>query len=251
MGEEYFEAGPYGRQSRLIIKRNYKILFDHGKIVFPSLFERELNILDFGCALGVGASWLSTQVKGTIIGVDISDYAIQKAKKLFPYGNMLFYKLDLSTERDTKFLIAKHGYFDAVFSRDTIEHIPKEKHEAIVKNFFHLLIDGGVVLASMANGLNPYSYFCDRTHVGLRTPWSYSNLFKEAGFEVVKSFQKQGIPISRMAKEDERLIEVTIPVFGFVFYIFAKKKMKQQNTKNNKAVEDLSKNNAHSKSPNS
>jgi len=230
LGKEYFEGGPYGKQSQWIIKRNYKILFDYGKTVFPHLFERELKILDFGCAFGVGASWLSKQVKGIIVGVDISSYAIQKAKTFFPHNNMFFYKLDLSKELDNKFLIAKHGRFDVIFSRDTIEHLPKEKHEVTVKNFFRLLTNKGVVMASMANGLNPYSYFCDRTHVGLRMPWSYSYLFKECGFKIVKSFEKQGIPVSRRFKEDEQLIEVTIPLFGFVTYIFAKK-IKEQKTR--------------------
>jgi len=230
LGEEYFEAGPYGRQSRLIIKRNYKILFDHGKAVFPHLFEKKLKMLDFGCALGVGTSWLSKQVKGTVIGIDISDYAIQKAKTLFPCSNMFFYRLDLSKSPDAKFLVAKHGLFDVVFSRDTIEHIPREKQKAVLRNLFRLLTDNGVILASVANGLNPYSYFCDKTHVGLRTPLAYSNLFKELGFKIVKSFEKQGIPVSRRSKEDELLIEVTIPLFGFVIYIFAQKKVGQRFT---------------------
>ncbi|MBS7614534.1 class I SAM-dependent methyltransferase, partial [Candidatus Bathyarchaeota archaeon] len=230
LGKEYFEAGPYGGQSFLIIKRNYKILFDHGKTVFPRLFEKHLNMLDFGCALGAGTSWLSKHVKGTIVGVDISSYAIQEAKKMFPCNNIFFYKLDLSKRPDAEFLIAKHGVFDAFFSRDTIEHIPREKHRAVLRNLFRLLADNGVVLASVANGLNPYSYFCDRTHVGLRTPFSYNNLFKESGFEIVKSFEKQGIPVSRRSKEDELLKEVTIPIFGFAVYIFAKKKTAQRNS---------------------
>jgi len=223
MGKEYFESGPYGKQEYRIIERNYQILFEYGRRIFPDIFRRKLKMLDFGCAFGVGTFWLSNKINGIVVGVDISEYAIQKAKKLFLSNNIKFYCLDLSVIENINFLIRIHGKFDVIFSRDVIEHISKEKQKVIIKNFSTLLSDGGAVMIGTANGLNPYSYICDKTHIGLRTPWSYKRLFKEAGITIVKSFEKQWIPFLWRFRKDRSLMEIDLPLFGFMVYIFAKK----------------------------
>ena len=137
MGKEYFESGPYGKQEYRIIERNYQILFEYGRRIFPDIFRRKLKMLDFGCAFGVGTFWLSNKINGIVVGVDISEYAIQKAKKLFLSNNIKFYCLDLSVIENINFLIRIHGKFDVIFSRDVIEHIPKEKQKSYQK-FFNL-----------------------------------------------------------------------------------------------------------------
>jgi len=78
-------------------------------------------------------------------------------------------------------------------------------------------------MIGIANGLNPYSYICDKTHIGLQTPWSYKRLFKEAGITLVKSFEKQWIPFLWRFRKDRSLMEIDLPLFGFMVYIFAKK----------------------------
>jgi len=134
----YFERSSYGKQEAKIIERNYKYLLKEGLKYFPEILNEEiLKILDFGCAYDVGTSYLAKIFKNSIIvGVDISDYAIKKAKRLHQkIKNLNFRNLDLYQERSVKFLIKKYGYFDVIFTRDVLEHIPKERQEIVGKIF--------------------------------------------------------------------------------------------------------------------
>jgi len=222
---EYFEKRSYGKQDFKIIERNYKNLLDKGFKYFPEISKiNKIRILDFGCAFGVGTNYLSRVFnKGLIVGVDISKYSIQKANRLFPSrDNLKFHCLDLSKPKSLNFLVKMYDHFDVIFTRDVLEHIPKNKQEIIVKNFSTILKSGGVVMASIANGLNLYSYLCDKTHVGLRPPWFWKKVFNKY-MKVVKCFEMQWIPFLWRLREDKKLNEIHLPYFGLIVYLFAKK----------------------------
>jgi len=194
--EKYFESSPYGRQDPKIIERNYKNLLEKGLKYLPEISSiKKIRILDFGCAYGVGANYLSNRFKdGVIVGIDISEYAIQKARKIYSNKRkLIFYSLDLSKKESLDFLINEHGHFDMIFTRDVLEHIAKEWQEITLKHLSLLLKKGGVIIASIGNGLNPYSYICDRTHIGLRPPYFWKKIFNKY-MKVVKCFEKQWIP---------------------------------------------------------
>jgi len=135
----------------------------------------------------------------------------------------MFHRLDLSNETSLSLLINKYGYFDMIFTRDVLEHIPKNKQETIIKHFSFLLKRNGVVLASIANKLNFYSYICDKTHIGLRSPWFWKKVFNR-NMEVIDCFEKQWIPFLWRLVKNKEIIEVKMPLFGFVIYLFAKKR---------------------------
>jgi len=220
----YFERSSYGKQEAKIIERNYKYLLKEGLKYFSEILNKEgLKILDFGCAYGIGTYYLSRVFKNSIIvGVDISDYAIKRAKILYQkVKNLYFHNLDLSQERSVKFLIEKYGHFDVIFTRDVLEHIPKEQQETVVKNFSIILKRGGIVFASIANGLNLYSYVCDKTHIGLRPPWFWKKIFNKY-MKVIKCYEKQWIPFLWRFRRSRKMIEIHLPLFGFVIYLFAK-----------------------------
>jgi len=222
---EYFETGPYGKQDSKIIERNYKNLLDIGFKHFPELSKMDnIKILDFGCAFGVGTNYLSKMFsKRLVVGVDISKYSIQKANRLFSNrDNLKFHCLDLSRLESLNFLVERYGYFDVIFARDVLEHIPKEQQEIIVKNFSIILKNGGIVIASIANRLNLYSYICDKTHIGLRPPWFWKKVFSKH-MKVVKCFERQWIPFLWRFRKDKKLAEIRLPLFGFMIYLFAKK----------------------------
>ena len=228
---EYFEIGSYGKQDFKIIERNYKNLLDKGFKYFPEISRKDrIKILDFGCAFGVGTNYLSSVFsKGLVVGVDISEYAVQKANKLFSNKkNLKFHCLDLSKTKSLNFLLKNYGYFDMIFTRDVLEHVPKKYQKVIVKNFSIILKNGGIVMASIANGLNLYSFICDKTHIGLRSPWFWRNVFSKY-MKVIKCFEMQWIPFLWRLRKDKKLIEIRFPLLGFIVYLFAKKEYGRRN----------------------
>jgi len=81
---------------------------------------------------------------------------------------------------------------------------------------------GGIVFASIANSLNLYSYIVDKTHIGLRPPWFWKRIFNKY-IRVIKCYEKQWIPFLWRFKRNKEIIEIYLPLFGFVIYLFAKK----------------------------
>lgn len=225
--KKYFEEEGYGKQSPEIIERNYKVLLKETHRVFPEMFRRTngIKVLDFGCGYGIGTNYLSKVFDGLIVGVDISKYAIRKANNLFSKTNLKFYCLDLSTQESLKFLIDSYEYFDIVFTRDVLEHIPKAQQEIIVKNLSTLLRRGGAFIAAIPNGLNPYSYIVDKTHIGLRSPWSWRKIFSKY-LDVIKIYEKQWLPFLWRLRKDKKLIEIRLPLIGFMIYLFARRSEK-------------------------
>lgn len=221
--KDYFERGPYGKQDIQIIRRNYKILLENAKVA-NFLPSNPRQVLDFGCAYGAGTTFLSEQFQDAhIVGVDISEYAIDKAQAYYKRGNIDYYCLNLSRPDRFDFLKERYGVFDLIFSRDTLEHIALDKQEEIiVVAFAELLKEDGTVIAQTPNKLNPFSYE-DKTHIGLRSAKSWKILFKKF-FRDVNIFEKQFLPIIWKFRESKELLEFTLPIFGYNIYIFARLK---------------------------
>jgi 2-polyprenyl-3-methyl-5-hydroxy-6-metoxy-1,4-benzoquinol methylase len=220
--KDYFERGPYGKQDIHIIWRNYKILLDNAKVVgfLPSNLK---HILDFGCAYGVGTMLLSKKFpEAHVVGVDISDYAINKARVYYRRENIEYHCLDLCCPEHLNFLRRQYGTFDLIFTRDTLEHIALNKQEEVIFALANLLKEGGTLIAQTPNKLNPLLNR-DKTHIGLRSAKSWEELFSKV-FKKVKVFEKQYVPLIWRFKRDNWLFEFPFPRFGSNIYIFCREK---------------------------
>ncbi len=229
--KDYFECRSYGKQGEEIIQRNYRILIEKARKVFPEVFSNNLanyTILDFGCAYGAGTFFLSKVFpNATIVGVDISRYAIEKAIGRYSSKNITYLCLDLSRPRDVEYLKGRiHNKFDIIFTRDTLEHIPKRAHEYYIRTFASLLKENGIVIAQTPNNLNIYAHLCDKTHIGLGSPRYWRNLFKRY-FKEVKVSTMQYIPIIWRVRKNRGLVEIPCPLFGFNVYIFCRRIIKR------------------------
>lgn len=219
--KDYFEKGPYGKQDVQIIRRNYKILLDNAKAT-NFLPSNPKQVLDFGCAYGAGTAFLSEQFpKAHIVGVDISEYAINnKAQVYYKWENIDYYCLDLCCSDHLNFLKKKHGEFDLIFTRDTLEHITLDKQEEVLVAFTKLLKEDGTLIAQTPNKLNPLLNK-DKTHIGLRSAKSWKTLFQKL-FQEVKIFEKQYLPLFWRFKKNRALYEFPLPIFGCNLYIFCR-----------------------------
>lgn len=97
------------------------------------------KILDLGCGDGTRLAGLKT--KGEKVGVDISEYAINKGKKKFKNINLI--KGDISN------LPFKDGSFDFIYSMFVIEHV--ECPEKVLKEAFRVLQKGGTFILAAPN----------------------------------------------------------------------------------------------------
>jgi len=216
--KEYFESS-YEKQDIQIIQRNYKILLDNAKTAIPLPSNPE-RILDFGCAFGAGTTFLSEQFpKAHIVGVDISEYAINKAKLSYNRENIAYYCLDLCCSDHLNVLKEKYSEFDLIFTRDTIEHITLNKQKEVLATLAKLLKENGTLIVQTPNKLNPLSYF-DRTHIGLRSPNSWRRLFR-IFFEETVILVKQYVPFIWRTR-NKGLLELPLPCFGYSIYIFCR-----------------------------
>jgi len=116
----------------------------------PNLYNKKINILDFGCGDGTMASYVSKLFpQAKIKGIDISQESIYCAKKKFPTIN--FYCTENLNEKNS---------YDLIYSAGVFHHIEFKNHKNILKKIFNnLKINGYFVLFE----LNPYNILTRRT----------------------------------------------------------------------------------------
>jgi O-antigen biosynthesis protein len=125
-----------------------EISYEHWhRYFYATQFVKDKQVLDIACGEGYGAN-LMAQTAKTVVGVDISQEAIDFAKERYPRGNLSF--LQGSVE---KIPIDGVKKFDVVVSFETIEHVDAGMQESFLKEVRRLLKDDGVLVISSPNKL--------------------------------------------------------------------------------------------------
>lgn len=147
-------------------------------------FEQGNNkkVLEIGCSIGAAADILSSR-GFKVCATDISPYAVSNAKKLLPH--IEFNILDIS-ERPTH----NQGEYDLIYAFEVIEHLDDPKR--CIENAYSLLKPGGVLICSTPYPY-PYVYF-DETHISVKYPKEWVEIFRLSGLKNVKYSQVGFIP---------------------------------------------------------
>ena len=112
----------------------------HPAVVAINEFAKNAKkILDMGCGDGTRLASLETQ--GEKLGVDVSDFAIQRGEK--KYRNLKLIRGDVAN------LPFKDKSFDFVYSMFVIEHV--ESPEKVLKEAFRILAKGGTLILAAPN----------------------------------------------------------------------------------------------------
>lgn len=142
----------------------------------------DAHILDAGCGAGVPiAEILSLRFKVT--GVDFSEAQIDLAKKNVLDGTFIC--------ADMTKLDFPENSFDGICSYYAIIHIPREEHNALLKNFYRLLKPNGYALLCL--GAEHLIDDIDENYLGTRMYWShydadtYLKMLKDCGFSLIWS----------------------------------------------------------------
>lgn len=94
------------------------------------------RILDVGCGSGMStAAILSTWKDAEVIGVDLSEEMLQKARKILPQVQFI--------RRDCSKPLLDMGTFDLIFSNAFLQWIPNQ--EEFINQAFSMLKEGGVL----------------------------------------------------------------------------------------------------------
>lgn len=135
---------------------------------------RGSRILDCACGVGYGTKILATGPINDkrVTGVDVSEEAIQYARKRYDDPNIDFFAADGATFR------SDHA-FDTIVTLETIEHLPDPV--AFIANLVSLVADNGRIIASVpitpsVDG-NPY-------HLHDFTNRSFRRMFTTHGFKM-------------------------------------------------------------------
>jgi ubiquinone/menaquinone biosynthesis C-methylase UbiE len=99
------------------------------------------TVLDIACGTGYGSNILSKTAKG-VIGIDISQEAIEQAKKEYSNTNIKF------QQGDAAHIPFPDNTFDAIVSFETIEHLPKEAVEKYLGELKRVLKPDGEIYIS-------------------------------------------------------------------------------------------------------
>lgn len=124
----------YGRFSAFYFRGLFKPVLKYIGVA------KEGKVLDIGCAYGFlldkfPDSWQK-------FGIDISEYAIGKARRRLPSANFL-----VADAQDS--LPFEENFFDIVLFNDTLEHL--EKPEVALKNVYTVLKRGGILYITTPN----------------------------------------------------------------------------------------------------
>jgi len=162
---------------------------DFLKKYLPS--KSKIKILDVGCGMGYYLN-ACDQENWETFGVDISQYALEKAKN---YTKARLYQLDLNY----KSLPFSDNFFDAITAFDFIEHLRDDK--LFVQEVKRVLKkDNGIALFLSPNGHSKYD--TDHTHFNIYSQNKLLNMLRQASFTIIHSSEFRGytqriIPLRR------------------------------------------------------
>lgn len=152
-------------------------------------FVKNKKVLDYGCGSGYGTHMLSENTE-SIIGADISDEAIEYAKKEYSASNLRFMTIsELENEK-----------FDVITSFQVIEHVPNDReYTAHLKK---MLNPGGILIISTPDKKH-------RLFRYIQQPWNIFHL-KEYTPEslqkmLLKHFKK--VEILKIGSESDLVLE--------------------------------------------
>jgi len=112
---------------------------------FAANFVAGKRVLDAGCGVGYGSQMLAVAGARSVVGVDISEEALDVAQKRYAREGVQFLRADCQTMAGVK------GPFDVIVAFECLEHLQDVR--GFLESVIRLLGPAGVFLCSTPNGL--------------------------------------------------------------------------------------------------
>lgn len=162
-----------------------RIEADHrARYEWAGAWVQGVHVLDIACGAGYGSKMLAEAGAQSVVGVDVSDAALDHARRHYGDGDVISFEYgDIAT------FAGRDGGYDLVTCFETIEHVPD--YDAALKNLVRLVAPGGTMLISSpyrplttpgARSVNapPRNVF----HVREFLPGELANAMRAVGFDV-------------------------------------------------------------------
>ncbi|MFH1598267.1 MAG: class I SAM-dependent methyltransferase [Patescibacteria group bacterium] len=178
---------------RLIPKENKDqvIYLEHmTRYFFAGQFVKNKVVLDIACGTGYGSHHLLEKGASQVVGLDISQEAIEYARRKYQNDKLEF------IQRDVMDIPSPNDYFDVVVSFETIEHI--QNQEGFLKEAKRVLKKDGLLIISSPNALvvPPGNIF----HVKELAPKEFNNLLS-SHFKFKEFFYQDNVTSSYILSE--------------------------------------------------
>lgn len=128
-------------------------------------------ILDVGCGNGIISLQLGKD-GFNILGIDVSEKAIEKAKETNPFSNVSF---DVA---DAEKLKASGQSYDAIICSEVLEHLHQPSN--LVGELYDILKDNGILIVTVPNGTGPRESLVTKPMLKLRSKnnWVWRSMLK-------------------------------------------------------------------------
>jgi len=132
--------------------------------------------LDAACGTGYGSLLISQKAK-RVIGLEISDHALQYAQERYQNDRIEFRKADLTRPFDLP-----DDYFDVIVSVETLEHI--SNHDAMLSEFRRVLKPGGLMIMTTVD------HYIYSEKGGIKNKFHIGELTKKELLELISRYFK-------------------------------------------------------------
>ena len=178
--ERYFKETV--EDKRVILKERRPLWRRWVKIIRE--YKASGKLLDVGCGLGFFLAYAEKYYDAH--GIDISEYAIRKAKQRTQTA-----KLSVG---DVMNLDYGNDYFDIITCFDVLEHLPNPR--LALQEFYRVLKKGGILIIRVPNTESigakwkkeEWFGHRDKTHVSLLSNEEWINLLKDTNFKILEIF---------------------------------------------------------------
>ncbi|MCC5466177.1 class I SAM-dependent methyltransferase [Pelosinus baikalensis] len=195
---------------------------------FRTLLPEDLThmeILELGCGFGQSCSWYVSQGAGMVIGIDISEKMIARARQLYQHDKIEYVRLPIE---DINFPKEK---FDLVLSSLAFHYVADLKN--VLERSYHCLKNNGFLIFSQEHpiatakkvpngwvkdengkkmhwildnyndeGIRKQNWFIDDVIKYHRTTSSIINVLVETGFKIVRVLEPAAIKEAEMINDD-------------------------------------------------
>ena len=155
---------------------------------FLKMLPKNGKILDAGCGVGIDANYMKSR-GFEVVGIDLSEEMLKLAKQKFP--QMDFRLMDI---RKIDF---KPNSFDGVFASFSLIHIPKKDIPDVLKKFYQILKDGGVLYIALHEGKSEEIFIDEplkpneKLFLNIFSYEEIKNLLAKSKFAIIKKYERK------------------------------------------------------------
>ena len=196
--------------TKTFLKKRLNLLYETiEELISENAFPSFKSALDIGSNAGVGAKIISDFGFEEVLGIDIEEDYVERAKKRFEFSNgkKLEFKKMYAEE-----LSGMNRKFDLILCSEVIEHtLEPDKVIASIKN---MLVPGGIAIVSLPNkiNLNFFAAMSAKKILGRSYGENLDMHIKYPFYRSLSLFKSEDIKVKKTAGANIFMLDFTLPL---------------------------------------